>query len=171
MITLGRNIMAVKVEGAEKIAMSIMHDQVFRTNALDIGLFKAATFLKEESQKIVPYETWELHNSARVERWEHGSPMGAAGKFFHQYLVSYNTHYAVYQHEDLNYQHKPGRMAKYLERPMHEKQAQMLTIIANEQRTPRHMLLGAGGRWISRIAHIVQQARGVLASARRRLGL
>jgi len=34
--------------------------------------------------------------------------------------VSYNTPYALRQHEDLTFKHLPGRQAKYLEQPLKE---------------------------------------------------
>ena len=33
-------------------------------------------------------------------------------------MISYDTPYAVRQHEDMSYRHDPGRTAKYLEGPL-----------------------------------------------------
>ena len=38
--------------------------------------------------------------------------------------------YAVYVHEDMNARHKPGKTAKYLERPAREKKNEIFKIIA-----------------------------------------
>ncbi|GAG45176.1 unnamed protein product, partial [marine sediment metagenome] len=44
-------------------------------------------------------------------------------------LVSYSTDYAVYVHENLNARHKPGKSAKYLEKPAREKKSELIKII------------------------------------------
>lgn len=45
-------------------------------------------------------------------------------------VVSFDTPYAVYQHEVLDLQHDPGRTAKYLEEPAHEEMAAMTELVA-----------------------------------------
>jgi hypothetical protein len=84
------------------------------------GLWLAAVHLLGESQAVVPIEEATLERSgvASVD----ASQMKAA--------VSYDTVYAVRQHEELDWQHDSGRQAKYLEAPMHVQQAIMLAIIA-----------------------------------------
>lgn len=44
--------------------------------------------------------------------------------------VSFNTPYARRQHEELDWRHKPGRSAKYLEIPMHAEAAVIRALIA-----------------------------------------
>jgi hypothetical protein len=48
--------------------------------------------------------------------------------------VSYDTPYAVRQHEELSYRHDPGRTAKYLEGPLREEKDTILAIIAAQVR-------------------------------------
>ena len=48
--------------------------------------------------------------------------------------VSYDTPYAVRQHEDLNLRHDTGRKAKYLEDPMNEEREQIGELIAAQIR-------------------------------------
>lgn len=48
--------------------------------------------------------------------------------------VSYDTPYAVAQHERLDYQHDDGREAKYLERTLHEENGTVNEIIAAQVR-------------------------------------
>jgi len=48
--------------------------------------------------------------------------------------VSYDTPYAVRQHEDLTLRHDPGRQAKYLEEPMQTERGTMLDLVATEIR-------------------------------------
>lgn len=44
--------------------------------------------------------------------------------------VSYNTPYAVRQHEELDWQHDPGRTAKYLEGPLAEEADTIQDLVA-----------------------------------------
>lgn len=44
--------------------------------------------------------------------------------------VSFNTPYARRQHEELDWRHKPGRSAKYLEIPMHAEGQVILALIS-----------------------------------------
>jgi len=48
--------------------------------------------------------------------------------------VSYDTPYAVRQHEELTYRHDAGRTAKYLEGPLTEQAAAVAAIIAAQLR-------------------------------------
>lgn len=64
-----------------------------------------ANFLLDESRKQVPYDTGALSRSGLVS---------ADG--LHA-TVSYDTPYAVRQHESMTYRHAAGRKAKYLEDP------------------------------------------------------
>jgi hypothetical protein len=88
------------------------------------GLRNAAEHLLGESQKIVPIE------EATLERSGVASVDGSKG----QAAVSYDTVYAPIQHERLDFQHDPGRSAKYLEIPFNAERATMLGIIAAEER-------------------------------------
>lgn len=77
-----------------------------------------------ESNKLVPLEEGTLEQSGRVLM----APDGAQG------AVTYDTPYAVRQHEDLTYKHLPGRQAKYLETAMNQNAAAVQAIIAAEIR-------------------------------------
>lgn len=83
------------------------------------GLHAAAEHLVGASRKLVPIQEGTLERSATasVDR----ERMRAA--------VSYDTPYAVRQHEDLNLKHDNGRTAKYLERPMATENAVMRELI------------------------------------------
>ena len=85
------------------------------------ALLMGALLLQRLSQKIVPVDTGLLRNSAasRVE----GSGMKVKA------VVSYGTDYAVYVHEDLEARHKPGKTAKYLEKPMRENRDQITKVV------------------------------------------
>lgn len=72
------------------------------------GLRLAAEHILGESRKLVPHEEGTLERSGVASVDE--TTMTAS--------VSYDTVYAVRQHEELDWQHSEGRQAKYLEQPM-----------------------------------------------------
>jgi hypothetical protein len=100
-----------------------------RRNALR-GLRLAAEHILQVSKTQVPLEEGTLERSGKVTVDE--SRLEAA--------VSYDTVYAVRQHEELTWHHPvPGRKAKYLEDPMREEHDRAMEIIAAQVR-----------RWLSR---------------------
>jgi hypothetical protein len=84
------------------------------------GLGRAAEWLLGESDQLVPLEEGTLARSGVASVDE--ASMTAA--------VSYDTPYAVRQHEELEWRHDPGRQAKYLEQPLHEGRDTMAAILA-----------------------------------------
>lgn len=54
--------------------------------------------------------------------------------------ISYNTPYAIKQHEELGYRHAPGRKAKYLEDPFNRKKGPGLKYI--EKKIKQALQLG-----------------------------
>lgn len=87
------------------------------------GARKAAERLRSLSVPRAPLQDSPLRQSATVTADE---AKGLAA-------VSYDTPYAVKQHEELDYSHEEGE-AKYLERPLNENRGQLLAIIAAEVR-------------------------------------
>lgn len=67
-----------------------------------------AEYVLGESIQQVPHEEGDLQSSGKVSVDEGSSRVA----------VSYDTPYAVRQHEDMTYRHDPGRKAKYLEDPL-----------------------------------------------------
>ena len=88
------------------------------------GVVKAAKHLLKVSRKIVPYDTWLLHDTSRVE--ESGSNLSKVAE------VVYDQPYAARQHEDPTYRHKPGRTWKYLEGPARTERGVMREIVKKE---------------------------------------
>lgn len=88
------------------------------------GLGLWAENLLTESNALVPLDEATLQRSgvASVDDDE----LTAA--------VSYDTPYAVRQHEDMTLRHPGGRQAKYLEQPFIETRALAAKIIANQIR-------------------------------------
>ncbi|MBM7767358.1 minor capsid protein [Glutamicibacter nicotianae] len=74
-------------------------------NASGRGLGLAAEHVLGESNKIIPHEEGTLQNTGATS--VDTKNLRAA--------VSYNTPYAVVQHEDLSLRHDEGRQAKFLE--------------------------------------------------------
>ncbi|MGS2641681.1 hypothetical protein [Streptosporangium sp. G12] len=88
------------------------------------GLRKAAEYLLQASRDLVPHEEGTLERSG-VASVDEGAMQAA---------VSFDTPYAVRQHEDLTNRHDEGRQAKYLEQPMQTEAATIQEIIAAEIR-------------------------------------
>lgn len=86
------------------------------------GLRLAALHLLERSRAIVPWDEGTLSASGGTD-FDEGIPAAT---------VFYNTVYARRQHEELDWVHKPGRSAKYLERPLHEEAETMQQIIGEQ---------------------------------------
>ena len=72
------------------------------------GLFLGAEHVLEESRRLVPIEEGTLERSG-VASVDEGALRAA---------VSYDTVYAVRQHEEMTWAHDSGRQAKYLEQPL-----------------------------------------------------
>jgi hypothetical protein len=86
------------------------------------GLAAASEYLLEASRRLVPHEEGTLERS--------GVASVDAGQL--RAAVSYDTPYAVRQHEEMDYQHDLGRTAKYLENPLNSERSVLLRIMAGE---------------------------------------
>ncbi|MFY1658576.1 hypothetical protein [Micromonospora sp. WMMD1274] len=84
------------------------------------GLLLAAEHLLQVSRTEVPLEEGTLERSGTATVDE--SDRVAA--------VSYDTQYAVPQHEEMDWRHAAGRKAKYLEDPMNNERDTMLELAA-----------------------------------------
>ncbi|MBA9003734.1 minor capsid protein [Thermomonospora cellulosilytica] len=96
--------------------------QAAEREAAERGVALAAEHLLGASRQRVPLEEGTLERSGVA------STDGLEG------AVSYDTVYAVRQHEELTWRHDPGRTAKYLEGPLEEESAVMLEIVAAQIR-------------------------------------
>lgn len=84
------------------------------------GLSDALEHLLGVSQQLVPIEEEILIGTGRPDL-DRDMLFGS---------VSYDTPYAVKQHEDMTLHHDPGRQAKYLEQPAHTEIPTMNALIA-----------------------------------------
>jgi hypothetical protein len=122
------------VEGIDETIEGLdLYDQK-AINAAKHAMVENTEDLLGKSMRIVPHDEGMLEGSgsARVQGQEvaHGSDDGKmiqSGKAPRVLpgatitgTVSYNKPYAARQHEELSYQHKEGRQAKYLETPLKE---------------------------------------------------
>lgn len=78
--------------------------------AAERAAFLAAQHVLGEATVIVPIEEGTLGRSGKATAETQGDAAVGA--------VSFNTPYAVPQHERLNLRHDEGRQAKYLEEPL-----------------------------------------------------
>ncbi|MEU4171021.1 hypothetical protein AB0F46_29590 [Streptomyces sp. NPDC026665] len=88
------------------------------------GAFLAAEYVLGEANNVVPLDEAPLMHSGTASVDE-GSLTA---------MVSYDTPYAVVQHERLDYRHAPGRTAKYLETPLNASTATAQALIAAQIR-------------------------------------
>lgn len=82
------------------------------------GLTRALEHTLGEANKLVPLREGTLERSGKV------IVVNLKG------TISYDTPYAVRQHEELTWRHLPGRQAKYLETPMNTERDVMLQLMA-----------------------------------------
>ncbi|MGW0550562.1 hypothetical protein [Streptomyces altiplanensis] len=82
------------------------------------GLQRALEHTLGEAKKLVPLEEGTLERSGQV------NVDGLNGN------ITFDTVYAVRQHEEMDWKHLPGRQAKYLEQPMNTERTVMLELMA-----------------------------------------
>lgn len=82
------------------------------------GLQRALEHTLGKAKELVPLEEGTLERSGRVD------VDGLNG------AISFDTVYAVRQHEEMDWKHLPGRQAKYLEQPMNTERDVMLRLMA-----------------------------------------
>ena len=92
--------------------------------AVGRALLLAAELLLEEANRTVPWEEGDLQRSGKASLSDDGKTAA----------VSYDTPYAVDQHEGLSYRHNEGRRAKWLELTMHEQADRVREFIAEQLR-------------------------------------
>lgn len=96
------------------VKMKIKLDKALIRSTVESGSKKATwaalDHLAAVSKEQVPLDQGPLKNSCYVDVNDDGS----------EGTVSYDTPYAVVQHENTWYQHQRGRKAKYLEDPVND---------------------------------------------------
>lgn len=79
------------------------------------GLLQTARHVKNESQRIVPRKTDDLHNAAYADV-DPDTLIAIAGYDVQRDIKT------IKQHEDLSYRHPQGESAKFLEKPLQQAQ-------------------------------------------------
>ena len=114
----------ILVTGVKKVIRNMLRGNALFGEKIERGLKKGGLLLQRWSQEIVPVDTSALKGSAGTE---------ATGKGFKtEVAVFYTMNYAVYVHERTELRHKPGKFAKYLEKPLRENRNQLLKVMAGE---------------------------------------
>ena len=84
------------------------------------ALVEASEFLLQEANETAPIEESTLIRSGTV----------SVDRKALRTAISYDTPYAVRQHEDTRLRHDPGRRAKWLERTINEQRSRVGKFIA-----------------------------------------
>ena len=109
------------VTGVEEVLKNLSGSRALLERRWPYALAKGGLLLQRMSQEIVPIDTGNLKAGAFTR---------SEGKGFGTDVsVGYVAHYAVYVHENLEARHKPGKEAKFLEKPMRENRDQILEVI------------------------------------------
>jgi len=111
----------IKIEGASAIIRALKKQKPEQRRGLVKGLVLAGLFLQRKSQQVVPVDTGALKASAFTRKTGVGRSTNVT--------VGYTMDYAVFVHENLDARHKPGKTAKYLERPARKFMGRMRDII------------------------------------------
>jgi hypothetical protein len=113
-----------KVTGSDRLIRKLKALKSKKPAAARRGLKKFAKFIFNESQKIVPTDYGPLKESGHIESGgDDDRPTES---------IVYDEHYAVVQHEDLEFKHKPGEQAKYLEAPLRINRHKLKDFVAKE---------------------------------------
>lgn len=115
-------ISGLNIDGFREIykAMGLVEEEI--TKAAIKGMKVTAQNILGESKKIVPVDTHTLQESGHIK----------TDTIKQITTISYNTPYALKQHEDPNLNHPKGGEAKYLEKPFNEKKGELEINIGNE---------------------------------------
>jgi hypothetical protein len=99
---------------------------------IEDGVTSAAQHLLTAANRHIPEDRNVPESEHRLERSGKASSAGDTA------AVSYDTPYAVVEHERLDYHHQPGREAKWLERAGNQEGPQLAEIIAAKIRAQIH---------------------------------
>jgi len=116
----------MSVRGLREV-MTRMNEALNRIEGASVDSLRECSWdLLGRSVELAPIDTSDLRGSGKVTFEEDGNKTVA--------LVSFNTPYAVRQHEELTYRHPNGGQAKYLEQPFQQNAERYVQHIANSVR-------------------------------------
>lgn len=112
---VSKGSIGIDIKGFKEIYknLNVTEEQIMK--AAIKGMRITAQNILGESQKLVPVDTGTLQKSGNVKVNQDALTA----------TVSYNTPYALKQHEDATLKHPKGGEAKYLERPFNEKKGEL----------------------------------------------
>lgn len=98
------------ITGVKSVKEALRKHRQASARGMGKGLRRAGLFLQRESMKLAPIDTGVMRASASTI---------ASGKGLATVVaVGYGTDYAIYVHENLEAQHKPGKTAQFLTGPL-----------------------------------------------------
>ena len=113
----------IKVRGVSKLLRDMRRVERTTLKGLERRQKRAGLYIQRQSQKIVPWDTRTLQNSAATRTISFGTHSEVR-------IGYYGVYYAIFVHEDLNARHKPGRQAKFLtaivQSPQHRSMVQKI---------------------------------------------
>lgn len=113
----------MSVMGLKEIAVQLEKHKKATVQGVRVGMRRAGLLLQRESQEIVPIDKTYLKASSNTVTRMEGEGWDS------EMTVGYGMDYAVYVHENLEARHKPGKSAKFLEKPLREKRDRMAEIV------------------------------------------
>lgn len=116
---------SVEVVGMTEAHRQIKLIKMSTPKAVGNALMAAGNYLFERSQPLVPVRTGALKKSGKVNLTKHQGKQAVS--------VTYNTHYALRVHEDLEMFHTNGQ-AKYLSQPAKEYHKTLIHIVKEDLR-------------------------------------
>lgn len=115
-----------KVERVKNLLAATKRHEKYKAKGFINGIKKAGKLILDESRKIVPIDTKALYNSSSTKTRGRG--------WASIQETMYEMYYGIYVHENLTARHKPGKSAKFLERPVRQNRAKIRSIINTEMR-------------------------------------
>ena len=115
-----KGIKGFKIDGLKEVYKDLQLTEEEIIKAALKGQKTLAQNILGESQKLVPVDTGTLKRSGNIQTEDNIT------------TISYNTPYALKQHEDATLNHPNGGEAKYLERPFNEKAGELESYIQTE---------------------------------------
>ncbi len=106
--------MPVQVTGLDQLALALGSLAARLPVAVADALYRDMVIVMAESQKIVPYEFGDLHDSGETDRPEVNG--GRVSVVLH--YGGGSVDYALIQHENMEYSHPRGGQSKFLEQPL-----------------------------------------------------
>lgn len=123
----------LEVLGLEKVKLELNFYLTDTAAKVEKNLVLAGLFLQRKSQEIVPIDTGALRASAFTRKGDavhqglnlYGQPIAIRDAY-----VGYTMAYSLWVHEMVHLAHKPGKEAKFLEKPLKENLPRIKEIIA-----------------------------------------